>query len=133
MMKQIFIILFFISFFFMNAQEKLKYITSNAEGHYSLLTDTVKESFFGDENRKYLEAWVKVVKIKKVKNKSVMTETMTKFMVDCNNRKFKILARTEYNSKGGIVKSENFDEYGNFINAVPESTGATIINAICSN
>jgi hypothetical protein len=133
-MKQIFTIIILICSFFVNAQEKLKYITSNAEGHYNLLTDTVKESFFGDENGKFLEAWIKVVKIKKVKNKSVMTETMTKFMVDCNNNnKFKILARTEYNSKGGIVKSENFDEYGDFISAVPESTGATIVHSICAN
>lgn len=62
-----------------------------------------------------------------------MTETMTKFMVDCKNSKFKILAKTEYNSKGGIIKSENFDEYGDFINAIPESTGATLVNAICTN
>lgn len=132
-MKQIIALLLALSSFFVNAQEKLKYVTSNAEGNYLLLIDTVKESFFGDENGKFLEAWIKVVKIKKIKNKRIMTETMTKFMVDCKNSKFKILAKTEYNSKGGIIKSENFDEYGDFINAIPESTGATIVNAICTN
>ncbi len=132
-MKQIITLILVLISFFVNAQEKLKYVTSNAEGNYLLLTDTVKESFFGDENGKFLEAWIKVVKIKKIKNKRIMTETMTKFMVDCKNSKFKILAKTEYNSKGGIIKSENFDEYGDFINAIPESTGATIVNAICTN
>lgn len=75
-MKQIFTILFFISFFFMNVQKNEKYITygirNGVRADVFLLTDTVRESDFGDGNGKYLEAWEKRILSKKVKNEKKM-------------------------------------------------------------
>lgn len=128
-MKKLFIMLLILTLSLINAQE-LKYITHNEKGDYLLITNSVKQSTYGEN---YAEGWIKIVKFTTIKGKKTYTETMDKFVVDCSSIRFKPLSRVIYNAKGQILKSIDYkDNETDFIDAIPESTGYAIVNAICS-
>lgn len=135
-MKSLFTLALFLLSMSLSAQDDKILISSNSEQTYYLLKSTIKESLFGDANGKFTECWVKSFSKKPlVIDKKTYYETykMTKQMVDCNQDKFKILEIITYNRNGVSIESTRFDEYGDFINAIPESTGAEIVKGICEN
>ncbi len=135
-MKQIFTIIILISSFFVNAQTNFKevYIGETSESKLYLNVESIKESFFGDENGKYIEFWVKE-KYKaghKLNGKIYKTPFIqTKYLVDCHHSKYKTLTEASYTSTGKLIKSMKFSEYESFDDVVPDSVGDLIIESAC--
>lgn len=115
-------------------QENEMLISENPNAIYYLLTDTVKESSFSNENGNYLEYWVKAkTKGQEVVNgkKYLNNYDLIKFIVDCKSEKFKFLALITYNSKGEVLKSKYYSEIGKYNDIVPQSSSYTIVKAGC--
>jgi hypothetical protein len=135
-MKQIITLFLALSSFFVNAQTNFKeaYIGETSESKLYLNVESIKESFFGDENGKYIEFWVKE-KYKtshKINGKIYKTPFIqTKYLVDCSHSKCKILSEVSYTSTGKVIKSKKYDEYESFEDVAPDSVGELILDSAC--
>lgn len=119
-----------------HAQTNEILISDNTEQTYYLIKNTLRESLYGNENGKFIECWVKSISKKSiVVDKKTYTNTyqMTKQLINCYNSQFKILEIVTYNKNGVPIKTSKFDEYSEFMNAIPESTGGQIVEGICEN
>ncbi len=136
MMKQIFTLILLISSFLVNAQTNFKevYIGETSESKLYLNVESIKESFFGDENGKYIEFWVK----EKYKNSHKINGKIyknpfiqSKYLVDCSHSKYKILSEVSYTLNGKVINSRRFNEYESFDDVVPDSVGDLILDSAC--